>query len=406
MDLGDERDPAAAGAIEEDLVTNATEGAAAATTAAASTKRLTRRAENKVVGGVAGGLADYFALDPIIFRIGFIGLAIAGGSGLLLYALAWLLIPERGAVRSTGEAWFDRTRGSRPIALILVIIGTAMLLGVLGNTSTFRSPLLWAGALIAIGVLMLKDDGPEAVVEDIDATAGSAPAGDQAAIGSERTVGRTVDRVRTRRLRRRASPLAAYTIGGIFLALGLAATAQSAGWTELTIGQLAALPLMVLGIGVTVAAWWGRAWLLIGLGAIALPLALAASLIDMPLQGSIGDHYAQPTGNLQPDYKILAGGLHLYLDRYDFTPGPSSVDVEIVAGNVEVGVPRGVTVRLHGHVDVGEVRAFNYFDDGSDIAFDETFTKPGAASGTFDLEVDGGATWINLYWVDARGGRR
>jgi phage shock protein PspC (stress-responsive transcriptional regulator) len=53
------------------------------------------RTDRKLLG-VAGGLGRYAGIDPLIFRILFVVLAIFGGSGILLYALGWLLVPEDG----------------------------------------------------------------------------------------------------------------------------------------------------------------------------------------------------------------------------------------------------------------------------------------------------------------------
>ena len=46
-----------------------------------------------MVTGVAGGLGEYFRVDPVIFRVLFAVLSFFGGVGLLLYLLCWLLIP-------------------------------------------------------------------------------------------------------------------------------------------------------------------------------------------------------------------------------------------------------------------------------------------------------------------------
>ena len=57
------------------------------------TKRLRRSADEKVIGGVAGGLGDYFDTDPVIFRILFVVLTFTGGGGVLIYLLMWIFIP-------------------------------------------------------------------------------------------------------------------------------------------------------------------------------------------------------------------------------------------------------------------------------------------------------------------------
>jgi phage shock protein C len=48
-----------------------------------------------VVAGVCGGLGEYFSIDPVLVRIVWIVLSLAGGAGLLLYILAWILVPRR-----------------------------------------------------------------------------------------------------------------------------------------------------------------------------------------------------------------------------------------------------------------------------------------------------------------------
>ena len=59
-------------------------------------RHLRRRTNDRVIGGVAGGLGDYFNVDPLLIRIGFVGLIIFGGAGLVLYLVAWLLVPAEG----------------------------------------------------------------------------------------------------------------------------------------------------------------------------------------------------------------------------------------------------------------------------------------------------------------------
>lgn len=57
-------------------------------------RRIYRDPDNRVLGGVAAGLAAYFNVDPLIFRILFVLFLIAGGSGLLVYIILWIVIPE------------------------------------------------------------------------------------------------------------------------------------------------------------------------------------------------------------------------------------------------------------------------------------------------------------------------
>jgi phage shock protein C len=46
-----------------------------------------------MIGGVCGGLAEYSGIDPLLWRVGFVALTLAGGSGILVYLLLWVLMP-------------------------------------------------------------------------------------------------------------------------------------------------------------------------------------------------------------------------------------------------------------------------------------------------------------------------
>src|SRR5215210_5895495 len=107
-------------------------------------RRLTRSSSDKVLGGVAGGLGRYFDIDPIIFRIGFVVLTLAGGAGLLAYVAAWLLVPE------------DAVPGAPPTgrSRLLTWLGAGILaiavLATLGPGLFFVGPPLVGLALIAL----------------------------------------------------------------------------------------------------------------------------------------------------------------------------------------------------------------------------------------------------------------
>lgn len=57
-------------------------------------KRLRRSTSGKIFGGVTVGLGEYFDIDPVIFRIGFIALTFLNGLGVLLYLIAWAILPS------------------------------------------------------------------------------------------------------------------------------------------------------------------------------------------------------------------------------------------------------------------------------------------------------------------------
>lgn len=60
-------------------------------------QKVYREEEAAIVAGVVAGLAKYFSQDPVLFRVGAIFLLLITGifPGLLLYVIAWILIPKR-----------------------------------------------------------------------------------------------------------------------------------------------------------------------------------------------------------------------------------------------------------------------------------------------------------------------
>lgn len=62
-------------------------------------KKLYRSKKDRMLFGVCGGLGSYFKIDPNIFRILFIASAFMGGSGILLYVVLLIFIPNEGGKR-------------------------------------------------------------------------------------------------------------------------------------------------------------------------------------------------------------------------------------------------------------------------------------------------------------------
>ena len=63
--------------------------------------QLRRSGTEKMLGGVCGGLAEYSGVDPVLWRVGFVGLTVAGGAGVLVYLLLWVLMPPAEPVEAT-----------------------------------------------------------------------------------------------------------------------------------------------------------------------------------------------------------------------------------------------------------------------------------------------------------------
>jgi len=57
-------------------------------------KQLYRSLDDRMVAGVCGGLGAYFNVDPTLVRLAAVFLSLWWGGGILLYLLAWFIIPE------------------------------------------------------------------------------------------------------------------------------------------------------------------------------------------------------------------------------------------------------------------------------------------------------------------------
>ena len=164
-------------------------------------QRLTRNRRDSVCGGVAAGFADYFNVDPVLVRLGFVLLAFANGIGFLFYIICWAIMPthpdgERAAGAadqpSPGERVTDEVsaaagqvraaaqrvasevrevrvsgRGRMMFGVALVGLGSILLFDRL--SWMFRWPYwlrvdtLWPLILVAIGVALLVRSREERV---------------------------------------------------------------------------------------------------------------------------------------------------------------------------------------------------------------------------------------------------
>lgn len=117
--------------------------------------RLTRSTSDQMLGGVCGGLGHYFNIDPIWFRIGFVVLALGGGSSVLLYIVLWLVMPEDSGDHDTVPR--PRPPTSNPpaaivVGLILIAVGAMILINLI-EPSIGR--YFWPLALLASGFALV-----------------------------------------------------------------------------------------------------------------------------------------------------------------------------------------------------------------------------------------------------------
>lgn len=116
---------------------------------------LRRSRTDRVLGGVAGGIARYFGVDPILIRLGFVLLVIAGGSGILIYLIAWLIIPEEeeeGAERETAGPAMDAATTRLVLGGALIAIGGILLAS---RFIPYFSRVFWPLVFIVAGAAVI-----------------------------------------------------------------------------------------------------------------------------------------------------------------------------------------------------------------------------------------------------------
>ncbi|HEY8177387.1 MAG TPA: PspC domain-containing protein [Candidatus Limnocylindria bacterium] len=123
---------------------------------AAARPRLYRSRRNRIIGGVAAGVAEHLGTPAWAIRLAFVVLTAAAGFGLVVYLLLWLLAPLQPAdvAPATAAALPAARPGGRQLTgTLLVVGGVIALLWLLGYT--FESTLFWPVVLAAIGFAVI-----------------------------------------------------------------------------------------------------------------------------------------------------------------------------------------------------------------------------------------------------------
>ena len=149
-------------------------------------KKLYRSTVDKMIGGVAGGLAEYFDIDSTLIRVLFIIIVFLGGGGIIAYIILWIVVPQKpyvlpknrfadtapsgsgasnfSADQTTSDS-FNVSNGSVAgaitqtnskqfwIAIVLIVIGGLLLLD--NIFPRFEFGHWWPVILIGIGVALL-----------------------------------------------------------------------------------------------------------------------------------------------------------------------------------------------------------------------------------------------------------
>lgn len=138
--------------------------------------KLYRSKEDKIIGGVCGGISEFLGIDSIIIRIIFILLLFANGMGFILYILLWIIIPEnpnQNEVKSESvklveseikktelrkkEIKENKHKSEIVIGSVLVALGLFFLFD--NYFTWFDFAVLWPVVLIVIGFMLLFRKG-------------------------------------------------------------------------------------------------------------------------------------------------------------------------------------------------------------------------------------------------------
>ena len=119
---------------------------------------LRRSRRERIVAGVAGGIAEYFEIDPLLVRLGFVVLALAGGGGVVIYLIAWLVMPEEGEEGAETAGSGERRGVVDPETTRLFIGGALIAVGGLILAARFIPHFMavfWPLVLIGAGLAVL-----------------------------------------------------------------------------------------------------------------------------------------------------------------------------------------------------------------------------------------------------------
>lgn len=334
-----------------------------------------RRTDDKWIAGVCSGLADRLGVDPVIVRVGLVVLTLLGGVGVTLYLVAWALLPNDRDQIAAERALRDGDGGS----IVLLIFAAFALFG--GSWWSHDSGWGFPFGLVLTGALVWwlvqrtrnspdADQRVSAQQSGVPYTSVPSPTTfgpSPATFGPSPTTPvppQTVPSpVVPRKPRRRSGgPLMA------LLAIGLALVSYGSlrwlgteyHWTgdhrSIAIaGSLAAIGLLLVVLGL--AGW--RSGFVAFLAVILAITAWSSAVVPTGIQlgGQVGDATWTPTSvTADVNYHLGAGDAVLDLSGLP-TDGLSEAKVPayVGLGELTVLVPEGLTVKVVGHVGLGEI---------------------------------------------------
>lgn len=353
----------------------------------APARRLTRVDDGRWLGGVAAGLGRYFDVNPLVYRIAFAALAFAGGTGILLYVAAWLVIPsERREESIAVEAL--REHRDRPWVLLgagLLLIGAVLALSEAnfwpGSGNVWLAAILGGAALVWWHVGR-RDTAPPAAHAETAETAVTAVSPPAAAP--------------------RKPSLVAPVLGALLAAAGVFGLLAVLDVYSIDLDLALAAAVAIVGAAIAVGAFTGyRVGSLVLLGLVLLAGFAGAASTPVSITAGAGDKLERPldVAALERSYEFGMGDYSVDLTNVELQPGETHVDVSLGIGDLLVTVPEGVALDIDAHAGIGEVLLLGQSDDG--VAADRQLNAPGATADAPVLVLDAD---VGLGMVEVRRG--
>ena len=351
----------------------------------APARRLVRPTEGRWLGGVAAGLGRYFDVNPLVYRIAFAALALVGGTGILLYLAAWLVIPGEHDDESIAV---EALRGRRDQPWLLVGVGL-LAFGALFALSEARfwpgTGNVWLAATLVGGAIVWwhvsnraerprPDPPPAAGVAASTARAGVTPAPPS-----------------TPRPPARPS-LFAPVLGALLAVAGLFGLLAVLDVYDVDVAVALAAGVAIVGVAIAVGAMTQRrVGGLVVLGLILLVGFGVAAVTPVSVSSGVGEKFERPVTSLQRDYELGVGNLQLDFTEFPWPAGATtSVDASVGVGHLVVTVPDDVGLEVDARSGAGEVDILGATDDG--VGAHRTVSLPGPSPGVpvLDLDLDVG----------------